>query len=111
MSKARFVNDVKRSKRQGLLRLLSIPTPGPITEDKNGDGVIQYVADPTVNELERKGAELFSGEKVPFSTAQERCTVQDKEVCENLSEEEIRDKFDLSYHTRHVDTIFKRVFG
>ena len=28
-----------------------------------------------------------------------------------LSEEEIRDKFDLGYHTKHVDTIFARVFG
>ncbi|PCI05354.1 MAG: adenylosuccinate lyase [Hyphomicrobiales bacterium] len=35
----------------------------------------------------------------------------DKEVLAALSEEEIRDKFDLSYHTKHVDTIFKRVFG
>jgi adenylosuccinate lyase len=35
----------------------------------------------------------------------------DKEVRAALSEEEIRDKFDLGYHTKHVDTIFKRVFG
>jgi len=35
----------------------------------------------------------------------------DEEVLAALSEEEIRDKFDLSYHTKHVDTIFKRVFG
>ena len=28
-----------------------------------------------------------------------------------LSEEQIREKFDLGYHTKHVDTIFKRVFG
>ena len=25
--------------------------------------------------------------------------------------EEIEDKFDLGYHTKHVDTIFQRVFG
>jgi len=25
--------------------------------------------------------------------------------------EEIEDKFDLAYHTKHVGTIFKRVFG
>ena len=35
----------------------------------------------------------------------------DEEVTEKLSEEEIREKFDLSYHTKHVDTIFSRVFG
>jgi adenylosuccinate lyase len=28
-----------------------------------------------------------------------------------LSEEEIREKFDLGYHLKHVDTIFARVFG
>lgn len=35
----------------------------------------------------------------------------DAEVRAALSEEQIREKFDLSYHTKHVDTIFKRVFG
>ena len=35
----------------------------------------------------------------------------DKDVRAALSEEEIREKFDLSYHTKHVDTIFGRVFG
>ncbi|AQS41767.1 MAG: Adenylosuccinate lyase [Candidatus Tokpelaia hoelldobleri] len=35
----------------------------------------------------------------------------DKDVRAALPEEEIREKFDLGYHTRHVDTIFKRVFG
>jgi adenylosuccinate lyase len=35
----------------------------------------------------------------------------DKDVVAVLSEDEIRDKFDLAYHTRHVDTIFQRVFG
>ncbi|MEP0941613.1 MAG: adenylosuccinate lyase [Rhizobiaceae bacterium] len=35
----------------------------------------------------------------------------DKEVTAALSEEEIREKFDIGYHTKHVDTIFKRVFG
>lgn len=34
----------------------------------------------------------------------------DKEVCAALSVEEINDKFDMSYHTKHVDTIFARVF-
>ncbi|WJR66673.1 adenylosuccinate lyase [Neorhizobium sp. CSC1952] len=35
----------------------------------------------------------------------------DQEVRAALSEEDIREKFDLGYHTKHVDTIFKRVFG
>ena len=37
--------------------------------------------------------------------------LSDKEVRTALSENEIREKFDLAYHTKHVDTIFKRVFG
>ncbi|MCB5197915.1 adenylosuccinate lyase [Loktanella sp. TSTF-M6] len=35
----------------------------------------------------------------------------DSEVTAVLSEDEIREKFDLGYHTKHVDTIFARVFG
>lgn len=35
----------------------------------------------------------------------------DPEVTAALSPTEIEKKFDLSYHTKHVDTIFKRVFG
>jgi adenylosuccinate lyase len=35
----------------------------------------------------------------------------DKDVRAALSEVEIREKFDLGYHTKHVDTIFARVFG
>jgi len=34
----------------------------------------------------------------------------DADVCAALSEEAIRAKFDLDYHTKHVDTIFARVF-
>lgn len=34
----------------------------------------------------------------------------DAEVRAALSEEQIREKFDLAYHTKHVDTIFNRVF-
>ena len=37
--------------------------------------------------------------------------LSDKEVTAALSEDEIREKFDLGYHTKHVDTIFNRVFG
>ena len=35
----------------------------------------------------------------------------DKDVTKVLSPEQIRAQFDLAYHTKHVDTIFARVFG
>jgi adenylosuccinate lyase len=35
----------------------------------------------------------------------------DADVKKYLSDEEIAEKFDLGYHLKHVDTIFKRVFG
>ncbi|CTQ32406.1 adenylosuccinate lyase [Jannaschia rubra] len=35
----------------------------------------------------------------------------DDDVRAALGEDEIREKFDLGYHTKHVDTIFARVFG
>ena len=35
----------------------------------------------------------------------------DDEVRNAMSEEDIREKFDLGYHTKHVDTIFNRIFG
>ena len=37
--------------------------------------------------------------------------IADPEVRAYLSEKEIKEKFDLSYHLKHVDTIFTRVFG
>jgi len=37
--------------------------------------------------------------------------LNDAEVTAALSPAEIDEKFDLSYHTKHVDTIFGRVFG
>ena len=35
----------------------------------------------------------------------------DKDVSAKLSDKELEDLFDLGYHTKHVDTIFKRVFS
>jgi adenylosuccinate lyase len=35
----------------------------------------------------------------------------DKDVAAKLSAKELEDLFDLGYHLKHVDTIFKRVFG
>jgi len=37
--------------------------------------------------------------------------LHDADVRTLLSEEEIREAFDLQYHLKHVDTIFTRVFG
>lgn len=37
--------------------------------------------------------------------------IADTDVRSRLSEEEIREMFDLNYHLKHVDTIFSRVFG
>ncbi|AQX18412.1 MULTISPECIES: adenylosuccinate lyase [Bartonella] len=37
--------------------------------------------------------------------------LKDQDISKILSEAELREKFDLSYHTKHVDTIFKQVFG
>lgn len=36
---------------------------------------------------------------------------KDTEVKEYLTDAEIEEQFDLGYHLKHVDTIFKRVFG
>ena len=35
----------------------------------------------------------------------------DKEIRQFLSDDELVALFDMGYHTKHVDTIFKRVFG
>ena len=35
----------------------------------------------------------------------------DEDVLAALSTQQITEKFDLNYHTKHVDTIFTRVFG
>ena len=35
----------------------------------------------------------------------------DAEVVAALGEAQINEKFDMDYHTKHVDTIFKRIFG
>jgi adenylosuccinate lyase len=36
---------------------------------------------------------------------------KDPDVKKHLSDAEIEEQFDLGYHFKHVDTIFKRVFG
>ena len=37
--------------------------------------------------------------------------INDPEVSKVLTKDEIEEKFDLAYHTKHVDMIFKRVFS
>jgi adenylosuccinate lyase len=37
--------------------------------------------------------------------------ISDGEIGEYLSNDDLEELFDLGYHTKHVDTIFKRVFG
>ena len=36
--------------------------------------------------------------------------IQDQEIISNISEDEINKQFDYKYHTKNIDTIFKRVF-
>ena len=36
---------------------------------------------------------------------------QDPEVSKLMSDAELEEKFDLGYHLKHVDTVFRRVFG
>jgi adenylosuccinate lyase len=36
---------------------------------------------------------------------------KDSDVIDNLGEDTLTSLFDMAYHTKHVDTIFKRVFG
>ncbi len=40
-----------------------------------------------------------------------RCAAPTRRSGEFLSDDELVALFDMGYHTKHVDTIFKRVFG
>ena len=35
----------------------------------------------------------------------------DKEITQKISAAKLKALFDVKYHTKHVDTVFKRVFG
>ena len=37
--------------------------------------------------------------------------LSDEEVSAAISKEDLTAMFDIGYHTKHVDTIFRRVFG
>ncbi|HLV60233.1 MAG TPA: adenylosuccinate lyase [Fredinandcohnia sp.] len=55
----------------------------------------------------QRNAMRFYEEGVDFLEA----LLSDEELRKHLTEDEIRSVFDLGYHTEHVDTIFRRVFG
>ena len=70
-------------------------------------------------ELIRKGMERDRAYRLVQRNAMEawktgsdfqKLLMMDGEVMAQLSEEDIRDCFDVSYHLRHIDHIFKRVF-
>ncbi len=58
----------------------------------------------TVYRWVQEGAMKAWDEKIQFKEV----VKENSEIREYLSEEEINDIFDFSYHTKHVDTIFKR---
>ena len=53
---------------------------------------------------------MFGQPKISRTIRKEEL-LADPEVTAALSPSEIEEKFDLGYHTKHVDTIFSRVFG
>ncbi len=57
--------------------------------------------------VQRRAMEVWEDEKKSFPEV----VRQAPEITKYLSEEELARLFDLKYYLRHVDTIFKRVFG
>jgi adenylosuccinate lyase len=57
--------------------------------------------------VQRNAMKVWSGESNDFLGLLKA----DKDVRAALSDKELEDNFDLGYHFKHVDTIFKRVFG
>jgi len=57
--------------------------------------------------VQRNAMKVWSGESGDFLGLLKA----DKEVRAALSDKELEANFDLAYHFKHVDTIFKRVFG
>ncbi len=57
--------------------------------------------------VQRNALKVWQEEEATFSDA----LLADPEVTSHLSEAELKDLFSLDYHTKHVDTIFRRVFG
>jgi adenylosuccinate lyase len=57
--------------------------------------------------VQRNAMKVWSGESNDFLGLLKA----DSEVKAKLSDQELESNFDLAHHYRHVDTIFKRVFG
>ena len=57
--------------------------------------------------VQRNAMQVWRGESSDFMALLKA----DNEVRAALSDKEIEENFDLGYHFKHVDTIFKRVFG
>ncbi len=57
--------------------------------------------------VQRNAMRVWSGESSDFLALLK----SDKDIRARLSEEEIEANFDLDHHFRHVETIFRRVFG
>jgi adenylosuccinate lyase len=57
--------------------------------------------------VQRNAMKVWNGESSDFLGLLKA----DKDVRAALSDKEIEANFDLGYHFKHVDTIFKRVFG
>src|SRR4029078_4106842 len=57
--------------------------------------------------VQRNAMRVWSGESGDFLALLKA----DKDVRAKLSDKELEAHFDLGHHFRHVDTIFKRVFG
>jgi adenylosuccinate lyase len=56
--------------------------------------------------VQRNAMKVWGGESDFLSLL-----MADKDVRQHLSEAELKENFDLDYHFKHVDTIFRRVFG
>jgi adenylosuccinate lyase len=57
--------------------------------------------------VQRNAMKVWNGEASDFQALLKA----DPEVTAKLSPKEIEERFDLGYHLKHVDTVFRRVFG
>jgi len=57
--------------------------------------------------VQRNAMKVWNGEATDFQALLKA----DAEVTAKLTPKEIEEKFDLGYHLKHVDTVFRRVFG
>jgi adenylosuccinate lyase len=57
--------------------------------------------------VQRNAMKVWNGESSDFLALLKA----DKDVRAALSDKELEANFDLAHHFKHVDTIFKRVFG